>query len=583
VCPVNSLSDSDAYTPQVNGDEIVLPRAAPSDEQVEITYDLLAGLDVSRGEPNGIKYRGQATWVTMQSYLDMKRNFERSSFIHGMNGQYYSKLSNGAILQHKDAATASRLWALSKWGWGEGIYSIPFSQWWIADNTARMVTDIVYSDTILDDGEGPTFYTKAVLSHDLWDVEPYCPTDDAHAYQHCLSMFKELIEINSGGAYGSEPFLYVRNYLVWILKHPHTQQGVMLILSGEQGAGKDSLMKFFKLIIGKDWTGTCVGFKKLMSKHSTIAKEKLLIYIEEGDDVGKFDLSDINGLITSDSITIDEKHKSTETRQHSASIIVSINRPNPFVTQVEDVGERRYYLTAVSKRRIGDAHFWTEMYKLLADQRAMKTIAAWLLSVDVSNFSARTKVSGPGILPDPTQFHNQVFAAAKAPPIYEFVDNHWQWFQPQSATAVLGAYLDFLRSNEYDVPRELEGPIAAQMFGQNYLGLAMRRGTLLKTPANKYSKPFFGGGGGVRPPLPPPPPPKRAKLTPVLAPSLRAAAAAAAAQRAAQTTFAGAGFVRGGTGAGAGAGAGAPRDEDTGPPEPTDDSWEGLIQQAEDM
>ena len=214
------------------------------DDGAWLTDDLLLGLDVSRGKPKGLPLSGKPTWVTQAMYGAMKNRFElEGNFFALQQGNYACREETGAIRFFRDEKSAAKAWRLNGWKWGTGVVNLPFSSFYLNDSEARVVRKITYTMDIADTGKGDTFYTRAVFQA---EVKNLAYAENSASYQRSIALFKELLSINSSSPVGGEAFLYVQSFFAFVIQKRHVQQGIALVLTGEQGAGKDTLLKVFK-------------------------------------------------------------------------------------------------------------------------------------------------------------------------------------------------------------------------------------------------------------------------------------------------------------------------------------------------
>ena len=171
-----------------------------------------------------------------------------------------------------------------------------------------------------------------------------------------------------------------------------------------------------------------------------------------------------------------------------------------------------------------DAAFWTLVNTTVADKRALLSIYEMLRDVDVSQFQASSKLSGPHAVPDPLSYHNQMLAGESSEPIVDFVmSSAWKWTKGVKSSVILPVFTQWLLSTGAFVSTELQGAVGPQRFGETVLSRGVRAGVLLKqSSTGAYVKVIqeleeggaggAGGGGGAA-----------ARKKPVLrvAPSLR--------------------------------------------------------------
>lgn len=426
----------------------------------------------------------------------MKREFERSTVVT-WNAKYITKCADGSLQFFDKKEDGVLVWSLDGWGWGKGVNRhINFSDFWLHDNERRKVQSIVFSSEPDDGVSRDTFRTCAILRPELPNAAaPY--DDGSYDCERAIKAVKYLLLINSGSTHeGSEPYLYMRNWFAHAIQHRHKSQHVMLILSGDQGAGKDSLMLIFERIFGlataggcRGWYGKCTGFKELLDKHSNVLVQKSLVYNEEGDDTGiehGFSLQKLNSIITSDTYKYNEKNQKIIDVQAFANIVTSCNKGNPLPP---GSGTRRYHVFNTANDRKGDTSFWNTYYGIIDDPRSISTMFAWFMTLDVSAFQANSHKSGPDAVVDAENFHEVALHAEQELPIITFIGTAWPFTTVTKAKDILPRYIEWCRDKEVFIPPELMSVRnAEQFFGANFLINGVRSGLLSKNTAGGYAR-----------------------------------------------------------------------------------------------
>ena len=249
--------------------------------------------------------------------------------------------------------------------------------------------------------------------------------------------------------------------------------------------------------------GNISSFKSFVGTHQNDAAGKSLVYIEEGDDVSTVPLPIVNAAITSTHTQLNEKHQPIRQVENFASVVISVNAPNPLA---RGSGQRRWFLSPVSSRRVGDVSFWKDVNENLIDSpEALGSVFHYLSMLDIAGFSARTKTSNIDIPADPDSYQAQLQLEEVEPFVHQFVAESMDASEPAAtATALLSRYKTWLRKLHRDVPPALDGPLGPQHFGMNDLLFAVRRGTLRKLASGRYKR--------VKSITPPPSPAKLAAL-----------------------------------------------------------------------
>lgn len=203
-----------------------------------------------------------------------------------------------------------------------------------------------------------------------------------------LPIFDELLNILTNNQEAIKT--YVLNWLAHLIQKPEELPGVALIFIGQKGAGKDTLGDFFgEYIIGLKYYQNFSNQSQYFDKHDETKANKFLVKIEE---INKKTLDDgVNGetfksYITSPTITFNPKGKSAYTLKNYQHMIATSNNANSV-----DVGqkERRFCISVVSPKKIGDIEYWCKVRSQLFNPAGALAVVNMLLARDISNFSIR--------------------------------------------------------------------------------------------------------------------------------------------------------------------------------------------------
>jgi hypothetical protein len=204
--------------------------------------------------------------------------------------------------------------------------------------------------------------------------------------QQILSLFLTLVNLWSR----KENLItnYLLDYFADIIQNPRRNPGVMLIITGKKGCGKDTLLSVLIFhVLGQIYSYSYNGTKQFFDFYDTGKRNKLLVRVEEAarEDCMKYQ-DDLKSFVTSETIEINEKHKDKVVVPNFTRYFFTTNKGNPVSFKEE---ERRFLLLPCSEEKVGDSAFWTEVNEKLKTPVAGKVIGEFLLSRDISNFTPR--------------------------------------------------------------------------------------------------------------------------------------------------------------------------------------------------
>lgn len=258
---------------------------------------------------------------------------------------------------------------------------------------------------------------------------------DRNNHSEEVSLFLELLHL----VCGKNQILttYVQKWLAHGLQKPYELPGVMLIVSGGKGVGKDTTFDFIgKHIYGKFSAINYVNNKQFWEKHDTGRKGKFFIKLEEADRKTCIDNAQaLKGLITGESIIYNGKNEKPVSVPNYCRFVFTTNKGNP-VDFSE--AERRFVILPCAADKKGDSAFWCKVREALFNDQAGKAVADFLLKIDLTDFDVRK-------LPENT-YQADVVEAAESPE-QRFVA---QWDGEEvSATAFYLLYRDFCIENDF--------------------------------------------------------------------------------------------------------------------------------------
>jgi len=251
---------------------------------------------------------------------------------------------------------------------------IPLMNVWNNDLNKRIINKMSY----IEKGEG--IYTMPFN----FIYEKHELNEEKKAYH--IELFETLLRVNCGN--DTVLMDYVRKYIVHLLKHPFDLPGVALIISGDKGIGKDTLINFImECVIGDDKSQNYTDNKQFFEKHDNGKQGKFLIKLEEASRGNCLENSAVlKATITAKALTFNPKGSKAYTFENYGRYIFTTNLTNP--VEVSN-GERRFVIIRASSKMKGNLTFFNTIYKDLFTFEAGRSVADYLLQIDITNFSIR--------------------------------------------------------------------------------------------------------------------------------------------------------------------------------------------------
>lgn len=214
---------------------------------------------------------------------------------------------------------------------------------------------------------------------------------DGEDREATVTLFLELVQLICGGpANPSYESLckYVIKWLAHALQKPYELPGVMLILAGSKGVGKDTTFDFLiQHVFGKYSAINYTNNKQFFEKHDTGRKGMFFVKLEEADrKMCLENTSDLKGMITGESITFNPKNQKAISVPNYTRYVFTTNKGNPVDFTAD---ERRFVILPCSAEKKGDSAFWTRAREMLFNDQAGKAVAEFLLGIDLQGFNVR--------------------------------------------------------------------------------------------------------------------------------------------------------------------------------------------------
>lgn len=209
---------------------------------------------------------------------------------------------------------------------------------------------------------------------------------DGNDHEPAVQQFQALLKIVCGN--DDVLYEYVLRWLAHIIQKPYELPGVMLILSGGKGVGKDTIFDFlFAHVFGKKSSQNYTSNGQFFEKHDTGRQGKLLVKLEEADrHICLKNASDLKAMVTGSEATFNPKCEKAVTIPNYCRFVFTTNTGNP-VDFGE--GERRFIILPCSAEKKGDLAYWTTVRDTLFNDQAGLAVAKFLEAVDLTGFNVR--------------------------------------------------------------------------------------------------------------------------------------------------------------------------------------------------
>jgi len=428
-----------------------------------------------------------APGVTEEQYTVMKAAFEETHF-YFVPGNTFVEIDGEGNLRHYELAHAKEYLDI---GWAFGgentfLQRTSFLDLWRRDPSRKIVHRIDFKPS-----EDPTVYhmplrfaylrvPDAVMSATpARAAEGWTPDARATAVR---GMFQRLI----ASATDAKPELeaYLLNYLAHMLKQPLDQPGVSLILTGQKGVGKDTLLDFLRLfVVGPALSHNYTQTAQFFDKHDTDRKDKIMVKVEDSDSaLCKTHAKELRARITARESTVNPKGKAALTFPNYVRYFFTANQAVPVGIQDDNDPERRFVIFPVSNALKGNTDFFRACYDEdggLFTAAAGRIIAEDLLARDITTFNVRIQ---------PKNEYQEALYETERSPEQRFVEEGWPAGAELKSQELFSRYQRFCSDNGF--AKWTETSIA---FGQKLAYFVLHKKILKRVGAKKqvyYRRPL---------------------------------------------------------------------------------------------
>ena len=198
-----------------------------------------------------------------------------------------------------------------------------------------------------------------------------------------LKLIKEVIANND-----FEVYMYILNWISFIVQNPGVKTETALILKGLQGVGKNTFTDVLCEMMSGYSVSNITEISELTGNFNSVIESKMLLVLNELKNAGEDRLANFNALksiITDKVIRINEKNQPRRTSENVANFIFCTN--NAFPVKIE-MGDRRYVVMACNGVHKNDFEYWTTLNKSFTAE-FYSHLLTFFMKRDISKFNPR--------------------------------------------------------------------------------------------------------------------------------------------------------------------------------------------------
>lgn len=330
--------------------------------------------------------------------LEIKSNFEKNHFIVRKPLVYVCIESDGTL---NITADRSKFESLTAPYFNPDIYTLGS---WMADSNRREYNKFDFIPYCLDDrilgtkldcfnkSKNEKIYNMA----NAYESDYFYDKKAINYHSDALDWFIEFIKINiCPQREGSEnDWKWLLHFIIYKLKNPQLLHGVALIIKGDMGTGKDTLLQIIDNLMGNDYMYNQQETKHILGEVNTSLKNKLHVVLNEmSGAVGFSYCEQMKDLITRPTNNIKELYKDPYEMPNLSTLWILSNNMNPIQIPKDN---RRYCLFVTSSINKGNQKYWNEIYKCMENIDFMNSLFTQLLDYKVpKDFNPRNTEQQP--------------------------------------------------------------------------------------------------------------------------------------------------------------------------------------------
>ena len=185
-----------------------------------------------------------------------------------------------------------------------------------------------------------------------------------------------------------ELFEYLLDYVAHMLQRPEEKPGVLVVLLGSQGTGKGLFFQILQRVWGR--TSLLVSdIKQVVGNFNATLERNYVVMMDEALFSGDRKSQDrMKSFITEKTCTVEQKYQPSRTINSVHRFFASSNREHFSHVEVDD---RRSLIVKVSKSRLGDRAYCSDLAAAIDDDTIIAAMVHDLMQRNLSQFDVRQR------------------------------------------------------------------------------------------------------------------------------------------------------------------------------------------------
>lgn len=202
-----------------------------------------------------------------------------------------------------------------------------------------------------------------------------------------LNHIKEILSDNDNRNYQ-----YILNMLAHYVQRPHIKTNVcMVFISTEEGAGKNIFFdNFNNKFIGSNYSTNIDNLDTLFARFNGILANKIVTVLDEvKTKFGGKSSDQFKSMITQKCFNLEQKGMEHIKMNDYNNYIILTNNEIPVNI---DISDRRFFVSNVSNKYVGDYNYFDKLQETFDDCEAVKHFYHYLLQQDISKFRTQRDI-----------------------------------------------------------------------------------------------------------------------------------------------------------------------------------------------
>ena len=252
---------------------------------------------------------------------------------------------------------------------GSGKYE-SFTEFWLKDKTIRTYENLC-------------FLPKLQAPPNQYNMFKDFPVE---AVKGDISVVQGLLKVITNN--DENVFDYVEKWFASILQKPSQKTGVVLVVSGKQGVGKDMIFNFIGSLFGPEYFfNTGDAENDVYCRFNDHQQKIIFMKFEEANFVtNKTHADKLKNLITSNTRKYEGKGLKPVTLNNYINLVMTTNHSVPILLEDTD---RRFCCIQASEEKRGDFEYWSMVNDVLEKQTTKNAYYYYLMKMDLADFNPR--------------------------------------------------------------------------------------------------------------------------------------------------------------------------------------------------